>query len=62
VPGDAAVKIAGLPSPGGPTLSLTDLLVLNLLVVAAIVKAVAQGLQSGVFINNSAGGGDSNQP
>lgn len=60
VNGDAAVRIEGIPTPVGPTSSVTGTYIVNLIILAAMEQAVGNGMAPEVYVSSNTTGDDHN--
>ncbi len=62
VPGDAAVRLPGVPHPMGPTSTVAGAAIINAIAVETARLLVARGISPRVFVSaNLAGGDDANE-
>ena len=60
VEGDACVELRGMPSPVGPTSSITGAFIVNAIIVQGIENALARGVAPEIYISSNTNGDDHN--
>ncbi|MBX3099916.1 MAG: sugar isomerase domain-containing protein [Salinibacterium sp.] len=58
VPGDAALEVAGVDRPMGPTSTVLGAAIVNVLAMTAAMKVAQTGIQPSVFTSSNVSGGD----
>jgi uncharacterized phosphosugar-binding protein len=61
VSGDACLGLPGMPSPVGPTSTVTGALIINLIIVQAIENTLVRGVAPEIYISSNSNGDDHNE-